>query len=93
MTEYDHRCQAWVQRKFGVIPDLGSVEFSTDCANYASGGWAKIDVAWTVDGRVDARDLIDDAWQADIGWIIREILDTAVSPAAGTAENTTVGPS
>lgn len=75
-TEYDRRAAAWVRRRFpGTDPDLGSVKFSTDCAAYASGGWAQVDVSWTQGGQAAGNMLIDDAWQADLTAVIREIVD------------------
>ena len=76
VTEYDRRGAAWVRLRFpGADPDLGSVKFSTDCAAYASGGWAQVDVSWTESGRPCGDTLIDDAWSADLTTIIREIVD------------------
>lgn len=75
-TEYDRRAAAWVRKRFpDAKPDIGSVEFSTDCAAYASGGWAQVDVAWTEGGATRASTLIDEAWQADLTTIIRELVD------------------
>ena len=76
MSEFDRRAQAWVKNRYGVIPDLGSVEFATDCAAYASGGWASVDVSWTENGQVRCVDLIKDAWQADLTTVIRELVGT-----------------
>jgi len=73
-TEYDVRAQAWVRAKFpGARPDPGSVEFSSDCAAYASGGWASVDVAWREGGEIRTRELKADAWQYDWTTVIREL--------------------
>jgi hypothetical protein len=75
-TEYDRRAAAWVRWSFpGASPDLGSVEFSTDCAAYASGGWAKVNVSWTEARQPKSSELIDDAYNADLTTVIREIVD------------------
>ena len=76
MSEYDRRAEAWVRRKFGGNPDSGSVEFSSDCAAYASGGWATTDVSWTEGGQYRGRELDGSAWQYDWTVIIRELLET-----------------
>ena len=76
MSEFDRRAETWLRKRIpGADPDPGSVEFSTDCAAYASGGWAKVDVAWTEQGEVRAADLIDPAWKADLTGIIRELVE------------------
>lgn len=78
-TEYDRRAAAWVRKRFpGANPDLGSVEFSTDCAAYASGGWATVDVSWTEARQPKSSTLIDDAWEADLTTVIREIVDMPI---------------
>lgn len=83
--EFDRRAQAWVKNRYGVTPDLGSVEFSTDCAAYASGGWATVDVAWTESGQVRCNALIENAWQADLTMVIRELV--ATEPLDPTPDN------
>lgn len=76
MNEYDRRAAAWVRKRWpDARPDEGSVSFSTDCAAYASGGWAKIDVSWTEGGTTRAYDIADDAWQYDLTQIIRELIN------------------
>lgn len=75
-TEYDRRSAAWVRKSFpGASPDPGSVTFATDCAAYASGGWANVEVWWTEGGRAKSSTLIEDAWAADLTTVIREIVD------------------
>ena len=75
-TDYDRRAAAWVRKRFpGAKPDLGSVKFTTDCAAYASGGWARVDVTWAEGGAAKDDTLIEDAWAADLTTIIREIVD------------------
>lgn len=75
VSEYDRRAQAWVAQKYGVTPDLGSVEFDNDCAAYASGGWANANVSWTVDGAYGGSELSSSAWQFEWTQIIRELVE------------------
>lgn len=76
MSEYDRRAEAWVRARFpGASPDPGSVEFSNDCAAYASGGWANVDVSWTEGGAVRAQNLSESAWNYDWTQVIRELVD------------------
>ena len=75
-SEFDRRAQAWVKRRFGVVPDLGSVEFSNDCAAYASGGWANVSVDWKVNGQPRGEYLSESGWQFDWTEVIRELVDT-----------------
>jgi hypothetical protein len=65
MSEFDRRAQAWVKHRFGVVPDLGSVEFSNDCAAYDSGGWANVGVDWKVNGQHRGEYLSECAWDFD----------------------------
>ena len=75
-TEYDRRAAAWVRRRYpGADPDPGSVELATDCAGYASGGWSRVEVSWSENGRPAGKTLFDDAWQADLTEVIRELVD------------------
>jgi hypothetical protein len=91
--EYDRRAAAWLRNRVpGANPMVGSVEFTTDCAAYASGGWARVDVTWTepsgsrllsgepLPGEHKHTTLIDDAWEADLTTIIRELLATDPEP-------------
>ena len=75
MDEFDRRADAWLRKRMPAAnPDPGSVKFVTDCAAYASGGWAKVSAEWTENGAYRDTELIDDAWNADLGGIIRELL-------------------
>ena len=79
--EYDRHAAAWLRNRVpGASPDLGSVKFVTDCAAYASGGWAKVHAEWTEGGAGKSTELIDDAWEADLTTIIRELLATEPEP-------------
>ena len=74
--EYDLRAVTWLRAKFpGASPDPGSVRFITDCAAYASGGWANIEVEWTESGAPRGEELATEAWQYDLTQLIRELLD------------------
>ena len=80
MSEYDRRAEAWVRAKYpGTQPDPGSVEFSNDCAAYASGGWASVDVSWTESGQGTCKELSACAWQYDWTQVIRELLEVELS--------------
>lgn len=80
-TEYDLRAEAWVRKRYpSADPDPGSVEFANDCAAYASGGWASVDVSWTEAGQAQVRTLSDAAWQYDWTTIIRELLEVDPTP-------------
>ena len=88
--EYDRRAQAWVKNRFGVVPDLGSVEFSNDCAAYTSGGWANVDVSWTANGRPGGSSLSESAWQFEWTEVIRELVDTEPLTQQPSAEQVSV---
>ena len=75
MSEFDQRAQAWVKHRFGVVPDLGSVEFSNDCAAYDSGGWANVGVDWKVNGQHRGEYLSECAWDFDWTQVIRELVE------------------
>jgi hypothetical protein len=75
VSEFDRRAQAWVKHRFGVVPDLGSVEFSNDCAAYDSGGWANAGVDWKVNGQWGGKYLSESAWDFDWTQIIRELVE------------------
>jgi len=83
VSEYDRRAEAWVRARYPrAQPDPGSVEFSNDCAAYASGGWASVDVSWAENGQVHCESLSEAAWQYDWTQIIRELLDIDLSGEA-----------
>jgi hypothetical protein len=84
--EFDRRAQAWVKRRFGVTPDLGSVKFSNDCAAYASGGWANVSVDWKVNGHLRGEYLSESAWQFEWTEVIRELVETEPLPGADEAK-------
>jgi hypothetical protein len=76
VSEYDRRAEAWVRARYPAAhPDPGSVEFSNDCAAYASGGWANVDVSWTEYGQPRAQELSGEAWDYDWTQVIRELLE------------------
>lgn len=75
MSEYDLRAEAWVRAKYpDAHPDSGSVEFTSDVAGYASGGWAEMTVDWKENGNPRSREL--GGW-GEFDWtvIIRELLE------------------
>ncbi len=80
MSAFDRAAETWLRMRIpDANPDPGSVRFVTDCAAYASGGWAHVDVEWTENGRERGEELIPDAWDADLTTIIREIVE--IDPA------------
>jgi hypothetical protein len=81
VSEYDQRAETWVRSRWpDAKPDPGSVEFASDCAAYASGGWASADVSWLEAGQSQVRTLQDDAWRYDWTVIIRELLELDPTP-------------
>jgi hypothetical protein len=79
--DYDRRAEAWLKNRYpDASPDPGSVKFITDCAAYASGGWANIEVEWTESGAGRGEVLAEEAWQYDLSQLIRELLDIELPP-------------
>jgi len=87
-TEYDRRAERWVKKYFpDAQPVLGSIEFQNDCAGYASGGWADVQVSWVNDdGSMHTEDLpypdlgYDPGWKFDWTRVIRELVDMDPDP-------------
>jgi hypothetical protein len=87
LTEFDIRAAAWVRRKFPeACPVVGTVTFYNDCACYATGGWANVEVSWyelskdtsyAITVTRDLTSLSDEDSGGDFDWtrVIRELVD------------------
>jgi hypothetical protein len=87
--EFDRVSQIWVERRYGIIPDLGSVKFAIDGGihtSYDTGGWCDFKVSWTNGALLTTKEIEKEAWDYDATALMRDLFRIAAEltlPASG----------